>query len=191
MSTPSGAGSSRNSGLSWNDLACVVLKWPPESNLTHWRVLAARESAEYRHGQQLIHGQKNGPSVDVGCLAWPTLARVGELGHAALRQALTLADLSDLVAPVHARESPAVHRRCLPPPPLGPCNQQCRHQNLVVNLPPAPLQSVFFPLRVRCASVARPRDQTGLFEATAAPIKANRTRLFQTRLFLMTDPFRD
>ena len=50
MSTPSGAGSSRNSGSRWNDLDCVVLKWPPSQNLTLGSVLAARESLSVAEG---------------------------------------------------------------------------------------------------------------------------------------------
>jgi hypothetical protein len=56
---------------------------PPQSqDLTHWSVLAGREPQTPTSRElNRFHGQKNGPSVNAGCLrddpAFPSAAAVG------------------------------------------------------------------------------------------------------------------
>jgi hypothetical protein len=41
-------------------------------HMTHWCVLASRESLSARRELNRFHGQKNGPCGDVACLAVPS-----------------------------------------------------------------------------------------------------------------------
>src|SRR5580704_5670865 len=69
-------------------IGMLVPRGQQRQNLTHPSGLEARESPTYCRGLNRFHGQKNRPSVDVGCFAVPSAQRHSSAWYQCARKLL-------------------------------------------------------------------------------------------------------